>query len=93
MKLPTPASSKQAALNAAPFTLAYIRPAAPPRGFEGDSWYRYVIVQGSNEIVGHRQGSLSDVENAVEGIVDSLNLRRAGRPGRVHLTRSPRRVP
>ncbi|HSN72531.1 MAG TPA: hypothetical protein VLT59_13535 [Steroidobacteraceae bacterium] len=77
---------QQVALGSAPFCLESITAVAAPDGAAGRDWHRYVITQGSNEIVGHRQGTGTAVRAAVEAMVDSLNQRRAGKPGRVHLT-------
>ena len=59
-----------------PFKLKSIRTERSPAGAEGVGWHRYVITQGDNTIVGHRQGSTSSVRLAVEGIVLHLNERR-----------------
>ncbi len=59
-----------------PFKLTSILKGEPPAGAEGIDWHRYVITQGSNTIVGHRQGSTSSVTLAVEEIVLHLNERR-----------------
>jgi hypothetical protein len=75
-----------------PFELASISRAAAPVGAASDSWYRYVIAQGSNAIVGHREGTLKSVTEAVTEIVAALNLRRQGKAGRVHLTPGPKKA-
>jgi len=88
----TTRSWKQAALGEAPFQLESITAVDAPDGLAGKNWHRYVITQGANQIVGHRQGSGTAVRSAVEAMVESLNLRRVGKPGRVQLTgitRSP----
>ncbi len=59
-----------------PFKLKSIRKEEPPAGAEGIGWQRYVITQGNNTIVGHRQGSTRSVTLAVEEIVLHLNERR-----------------
>jgi len=74
-----------------PFEMASLKKADAPDGTDGKNWYKYVINQGPNQIVGYRQGSHQDVKEAVEGIVVNLNQRRSGKPGRVHLTRPSRR--
>jgi hypothetical protein len=64
-----------------------------PPGTEGSNWYRYVIsFEGSNNIEGCRQGSLSDVTGQVEEIVAQLNARHRGKQGRVHLVPSPKKT-
>ena len=62
-----------------PFTLTSILKEEPPAGTEGVGWHRYVITQGGNTIVGHRQGSTRSVTLAVEEIVLHLNERRVGK--------------
>ena len=62
-----------------PFKLKSIRKEQSPAEAEGIGWHRYVITQGDNTIVGHRQGSTSSVMLAVEEIVLHLNERRVGK--------------
>ncbi len=83
-------SAALASLEVAPYRLESVVRAKAPAGLDGDGWHRYVITQGPNEIVGHRQGTLESVTAAVEQVVASLNERRGGKTGRVHLTRKPR---
>ena len=61
------------------FVLESIQNAQPPAGAEGSGWHRYVITQGNNTIVGHRQGSTTSVTLAIEKIMLRLNERRAGK--------------
>lgn len=61
-----------------PFRLASITPAEAPAGSDG-SWYRYVILQGENEITGLRAGSQSEVQRLVDEMVERLNERRIGK--------------
>lgn len=74
-----------------PFKVASITKTDPPEGTDSKDWYRYVITQGTNTIVGCRQGSLKSVTQAVEEMVGSLNERRLGKVGRVHLTPTPKK--
>ncbi len=74
-----------------PFKLKSIRTERPPAGAEGGGWHRYVITQGDNTIVGHRQGSTSSVTLAVEGIVEHLNERRVGNISRAYASPHPYR--
>ncbi len=62
--------------NDEPFMLSSVLKEEPPAEAEGIDWHRYVITQGDNTIVGHRQGSTSSVRLAVEGVVLHLNERR-----------------
>lgn len=71
-----------------PFTLTSILKERPLTGTDGSDWHRYVITQGGNTIVGHRQGSTSSVRLAVEEIVERLNERRLAKQSRVHLVLS-----
>ena len=68
-----------------PFKLTSIVKEEPPVEAEGIGWHRYVITQGKNTIVGHRQGSLESVTTAVEEILVQLNRRRLFKQSRVHL--------
>lgn len=65
-----------------------VEPAEAPYNLGGADWYRYVIVQGSNEISGYRQGNLHTITRSVEEIVVRLNERRIGKSGRVHIVMS-----
>jgi len=74
-----------------PFKLTSILKEEPPTGAEGIDWHRYVITQGDNTIIGHRQGSTSSVRLAVEGIVLHLNERRVGNISRAYASPHPYR--
>ncbi len=74
-----------------PFKLTSILKEGPPTGAEGIDWHRYIITQGGNTIVGHRQGSTRGVRLAVEEIVLHLNERRLHKQSRVHLALPPRK--
>ncbi len=74
-----------------PFQVSSITRAEAPEGATSANWYRYEIAQGPNEIVGHREGSLQAVTQAVADIVLRLNERRLGKAGRVHLTPGPKK--
>jgi hypothetical protein len=74
-----------------PFELSSITRAEAPEGSASAVWYRYEIAQGSNAIVGHREGNLQAVTQAVADIVVRLNERRLGKAGRVHLTPGPKK--
>ncbi len=75
-----------------PYEIVSVRRAEPPPGGKGSNWYRYVIAfEGTNTILGCRQGGLKAVTSAVEEIVAQLNERHrvpryaVGKPIRVHL--------
>ncbi len=74
-----------------PFKLKAIRKERTPAGAEGVGWHRYVITQGDNTIVGHRQGSTRSVALAVEEIVLQLNERRVGTDTRAYVSTHPYR--
>lgn len=74
-----------------PFEVSSITRADAPAGATSANWYRYEIAQGQNAIVGHREGSLQAVTQAVAEIVIRLNERRLGKAGRVHLTPGPKK--
>ncbi len=74
-----------------PFKLTSILKEEPPAGAEGIDWHRYVITQGGNTIVGHRQGSTRGVTLAVEEIVLHLNERRDGKLRRALVSSHPYR--
>jgi hypothetical protein len=44
-----------------PFEMASLKKTKAPAGTEGGNWYKYIINQGANRIVGYRQGSLAAV--------------------------------
>jgi hypothetical protein len=69
-----------------PFKLTSILKEEPPAGTEGIDWQRYVITQGGNTIVGHRQGSTRSVTLAIEEIVLHLNERRVGTFSRAYVS-------
>jgi len=87
---PDPASVPQGAPDNS-YVLTSITQTTSPPGSTGVSaetdWYRYVIDQGENQIVGYRHGSPEDVRAAVGGIVEQLNARRTVKAtGRKHIT-------
>ena len=58
------------------YEIVSIKRAESPPGTEGSNWYDYVIAfAGTKTVRGCRQGSLKDVTNAVEEIVEQLNER------------------
>ena len=75
-----------------PFKLKSIRKEQSPAGAEGIGWHRYVITQGDNTIVGHRQGSITGVTLAIENIVLQLNERRLGNFSRAIVDPPPRLI-
>ncbi len=75
-----------------PFKLSSVLKEGPPAGAEGIGWHRYVITQGDNTIVGHRQGSIRSVTLAIEKIVLQLNERRLGNFSRTIVDPPPRLI-
>ncbi len=92
MAIPTQQGQKQPSYKGDPFEITSVAKTEAPAGAQGTNWYRYVITQGANTIVGYRQGSLRTVRNGIDEIVVRLNERRAGKVGRVHLTPSPKKT-
>jgi len=74
------------------YKLKSVRTECSPSGAEGVGWHRYVITQGDNTIVGHRQGSTSSVTLAVEEIVLRLNERQLGNFRRALGSRFPYQI-
>lgn len=68
-----------------PYEIVSIRSVAAPSGMTGGDWHRYEISQGHNTIVGYRAGAADVVQEAVESIVQHLNMRRMISRGRVHV--------
>ena len=57
-----------------PFRLASLIETGGPEGSVG-TWYRYVIKQGDNVIVGLREGAHSEVSAIVAAYIERLNQR------------------
>jgi len=72
-----------------PYILASITQTVSPVNPGESDWYRYVINQGRNQIVGYRRGSPEIVRSDVDMIVDQLNSRRTIKAGRKHITIGP----
>jgi len=70
---------------AVPFKIVSVTKSDGPAGTEQKDWYRYVISQGNDPIIGLRRGTKKSVVEAAEEIVFSLNERLVGKPGRVHV--------
>lgn len=70
---------------AIPFKIISVTKSDGPAGAEQKDWYRYVISQGNDPIVGLRRGTKKSVVAAAEEIVVSLNERLIGKTGRVHV--------
>lgn len=61
-----------------PFRLASLSATGAPEGSDG-TWYRYVIVQGTNRITGVRNGAEDEVMHLVQDMVERMNERRIGK--------------
>ena len=61
-----------------PFRLASLIETGGPEGSQG-TWYRYVIMQGTNEITGLRNGAEAEVAHLVREMVERMNERRVGK--------------
>jgi len=64
-----------------PFELISVDETTAPDGTEDEKWCRYVIKQGSNEIIGYSVGSARTVKREAKLKVTELNLRRYGKKG------------
>ena len=82
---------RQVAAKGEPFKLTSILKEGAPTGAEGIGWHRYVITQGDNTVVGHRQGSTRSVTLAVKEIVLHLNERQVGKSTRAYVNTHPYR--
>jgi hypothetical protein len=72
-----------------PFEVVSIRSVGAPPGLPGDDWFRYVIRQGHNRIIGFRAGDKANVTCAIEDAVHRLNHRRRLKRGRTHVVLGP----
>jgi len=52
-----------------------IEKAETPEGLPGDNWYSYTIGRGQSKIEGLKPGSLDDVTEYAESVVEGLNNR------------------
>ena len=68
-----------------PFRIISVTKSEGPDGNDKEDWYRYVISQGNDPIIGLRRGTQESVLEAAEGVVFCLNERLIGKPGRVHV--------
>jgi hypothetical protein len=57
-----------------------------PEGMPGDNWHSYVIGKGKSRIEGKKPGSLYEVTQHAETIVEDLNSRKA-RGGSMYVSR------
>lgn len=65
-----------------PFRVVELTRTEPPDEEDDREWYRYVISQGDQPIVGMRQGSKRSVKAAVDELVLRMNERRLGKSPR-----------
>jgi len=61
------------------FNVMNIEKISTPNGMVGDNWYQYVVGQGSSEINGLTTGTLKQVTEHVNNIIDDLNDRSKGK--------------
>lgn len=69
-----------------PFKVVEVCKTEAPDGDSKGNWYRYVISQGSEPLIGVRKGSKKSVVEAANRVVMCMNQRRLGKMGRVHLS-------
>ena len=60
------------------FNIMNIEKISTPEGMVGDNWYQYVVGQGSSEINGLTTGTLRQVTEHVNKVIDDLNERSKG---------------
>jgi hypothetical protein len=59
------------------YNVVTVEKTTPPEDMQGDNWHRYVIGKGSSRIEGKKPGSLHDVTQHAETVVEDLNSRKA----------------
>ncbi len=57
-----------------PFSVESVSPTSAPPGADG-IWHTYIIVQGTNRIVGTRAGTLAEVTGLARDMTERLNER------------------
>lgn len=70
----------------AKFRLESVEETTPPEGAEKGRWYSYIIGRGSSIIAGKKAGSLKDVTEHAESVVEDLNSR-SNRHGSIYVSR------
>lgn len=53
----------------------------PPEGVDGGNWYKYIVGRGDSSLVGSRRGTLKQVSEHADTLVEDLNAR-SGRKGK-----------
>ena len=79
-------SAKASNWKSEPFKIIEVSKTESPDGESKGNWYRYVISQGNEPLIGVRKGSKKSVVDAANKVVMCLNQRRLGKMGRVHLS-------
>lgn len=79
-------SAKTSSWKNEPFKIIEVCKTEAPDGDSKGNWYRYVISQGNEPLIGVRKGSKKSVTEAANEVVTCLNQRRLGKMGRVHLS-------
>lgn len=57
------------------YTLVSVEKSEPPEGTDSGRWYRYTIGRGHSTLVGNRRGTLEEVTEYAETVVENLNTR------------------
>ena len=63
------------------FTVISISKIPPPHEFNDEPWYKYIIGRGDECFKGMRQGTLQEVTEHADNLVDDLNARRYNKMG------------
>lgn len=61
--------------NESKFIIECIEKSDPPKGMDGNNWYRYIVRQQKRKITGFKTGTLKSVTEHVESFTEGLNER------------------
>jgi hypothetical protein len=75
------APRKNAALAEYDYKVVSVEKTEPPEGVDGGSWYKYIVGRGDSSLVGSRRGTLKQVTEHAQTLVNDLNAR-SGRKGK-----------
>jgi hypothetical protein len=75
------APRKNAALADYDYKVVSVEKTEPPEGVDGGNWYKYIVGRGDSSLVGSRRGTLKQVTEHAQTLVNDLNAR-SGRKGK-----------